>query len=80
MTPVNRQSDPFAVCVVFLRVGWMVHYKGITGGDTISSGGAYVDKHGFGHEIFNYQPYQSMVYGYAQPPSRKDQWKRPRLI
>lgn len=75
MTPMNNQPDPFAIRMVFLRVGWMDCYQGITGGDTISSGGAYVAEHGFGHEIFNYQPFQNAVYGYVQPPGRDLQWK-----
>jgi hypothetical protein len=76
---MDKQPDLFAVRMVFLRVGWMNHYQGITGGDTISSGGAYVAEHGFGHEIFNYQPFHNVVYGYVQPPGRKDQWKAAKI-
>ena len=76
---MDKRPDPFAVRIVFLRVGWMDRYQGITGGDTISSGGAYVAEHGFGHEIFNYQPFQNAVYGYAQPPGRKDRWKDAKI-
>ncbi len=65
---MDSQIDPFAVPMIFLRVGWMEHYQGIAGGDAISGGGAYVVKHGYGHEIFNFQSFQGVVYGYAQPP------------
>jgi hypothetical protein len=76
---MDKQPDPFASRMLFLRVGWMNRYQGITGGDTISSGGAYITKYGFGHEIFNYQPFQNAVYGYVQPPGRKDQWKESKI-
>jgi hypothetical protein len=76
---MDKQFDPFAVRMIFLRIGWMDHYQGITGGDTISSGGSYVAEHGFGHEIFNFQPFQGTVYGYVQPPGRKGQWKDAKI-
>jgi hypothetical protein len=72
---MDKQPDP----MVFLRVGWMNRYQGITGDDTISSGGAYVAEHGFGHEIFNYQPFQNVVYGYVQPPGGKGQWENAKI-
>ncbi len=64
---MESQIDPFAVPMIFLRVGWMEHYQGIVGGDAISGGGAYVVEHGYGHEIFNFQPFDGVVYGYVQP-------------
>ena len=45
----------------------MTTYEGLTGGDTISGGGTYVKKHGFGHEIFNFKPYKGRYYGYGRP-------------
>jgi hypothetical protein len=74
MTPKDMQLDPFDIPMIFLRVGWMDRYQGITVGDSISGGGAYVAKHGFGHEIFNFQPFLNGVYGYVQPTGRKDKW------
>jgi hypothetical protein len=76
---MDQQSDPFAVRMVFLRVGWMNRYQGIIGGDTITSGGAYVTEHGYGHEIFNFKPFQQAVYGYVQPPGRTDRWQSSRI-
>lgn len=76
---MDKQPDPFAVPMIFLRVGWMDHYQGRTGSDPISRGGAYVAEHGFGHEIFNYQPFQNAVYGYVQPPGRDLQWKAAKI-
>jgi hypothetical protein len=71
--------DPFGQPMVFLRIGWMDRYQGKTGGDNISSGGAYVAEHGFGHEIFNFQPFNGRVYGYVQPPGRKNQWQEAQI-
>lgn len=76
---MDKEPDPFVLRMVFLRLGWMDRYQGLTGGDTISSGGAYVAEHGFGHEIFNFQPFHGAVYGYVQPPSRKDQWEEAKI-
>jgi uncharacterized protein DUF3883 len=53
--------------MVFLNIGWMNEYKGLDGGDTIQGGGAWVQEHGFGGEIFNFLPFQGQVYGYLQP-------------
>jgi hypothetical protein len=58
--------DPFASPMIFLRVGWMDRYQGLTG-DRITGGGEFVKEHGYGHEIFNFQPFNNSVYGYVQP-------------
>ncbi len=43
-------------------------YQGLEGPDTrLSGGGAYVDEHGYGHELFNFKEIDGKVYGYAQP-------------
>ena len=51
--------------VFFMNVGWMTAYEGLKG-DTITGGGEYVTKHGFGHEIFNFKPYRGRYYGYGR--------------
>ena len=61
-------SLPFSVKMIFLRVGWMVRYCGLASGDKIAGGGAFVEKHGYGHEIFNFQDCNGTVYGYVRPP------------
>jgi len=53
--------------MIFLRIGWMDHYQGLNSGDNIKGGGAFVAQHGFGHEIFNFRPWNGHVYGYVQP-------------
>jgi hypothetical protein len=60
--------DPMSVPMIFLRIGWMNRYEGQTTSDQISGGGAFVEEHGFGHEMFNFQPFEGRVLGYVQPP------------
>ena len=72
-------ADPFATPMIFLRITWMTRYQGIVSGDTPVGGGAYVTEHGFGHEIFNFHPFQGAMYGYGQPPGRKDKWADARI-
>lgn len=55
--------------IVFLNIGWMKNYQGIRKGDNIESGGSYIAKMGFGHEIFNFQDYHGTYYGYVQAPT-----------
>ncbi|HVK18913.1 MAG TPA: DUF3883 domain-containing protein [Fimbriiglobus sp.] len=76
---MGSQPDPFAVRMVFLRVARMDRYQGVTGGDTMSGGGSFVADHGFGHEMFNYQPFQGTMYGYVQPPGGRGRWDEARI-
>jgi len=76
---MEMPHDPFDSPMIFLRVAWMTRYAGIAGGDTPVGGGAFVAEHGFGHEIFNFQPFQNAVFGYAQPPGRKDKWSDAKI-
>lgn len=59
--------SPFSIPMVFFRIGWMHQYRGQTRSDQIKRGGAWVDTHGYGHEIMNFQPFEGRVYGYGQP-------------
>ena len=61
-------TSPFSVNMIFCRVGWMVRYCGQASGDKIVGGGAFVEEREYGHEIFNFQDCNGMVYGYVQPP------------
>lgn len=46
----------------------MERYEGLKGADKeISGGGSYVDKYGYGYEIYNFKKIKNKVYGYAQP-------------
>lgn len=67
----NREGaarDPMMVPMIFLRIGWMERYRGQTVADQIVGGGAFVVEHGYGHEMFNFQPCDEHVFGYVQPP------------
>jgi hypothetical protein len=65
---MTGDNAPFLTPMVFLRLGWMDRYQGISHGDAISGGGAYVAEKGYGHEIFNFAKFRGRFYGYAQPP------------
>jgi len=72
--------DPFDVRMIFLRVGWMDRYRGISSGDSISGGGAYVEQERFGHELFNFLDFRGHMYGYVQPPRVRDgEWDQARI-
>lgn len=68
MSNVTNHNDPFATSMIFLRIGWMTRYQGQTANDHITGGGAFVVEHGYGHEIFNFQPFEGQLFGYVQPP------------
>lgn len=68
---MDNQFDSFKIKMIFFRVGWMENYQGIKDGDEIHGGGSYVEDKGYGHEIFNFQPFKNKVYGYVQPPGKK---------
>lgn len=54
--------------IVFLNTAWMEYYEGLIGSDNeIHGGGSYVEKYGYGHEIYNFKKIKGKVYGYAQP-------------
>lgn len=54
--------------MVFLNITWMERYEGLKGDDKqVSGGGSYVDKYGYGHEIYNFKNINGKLYGYAQP-------------
>ena len=72
-----QSSGVAPMSIIFLRIGWMERYRGLVG-DTVAGGGAYVDEHGYGGEIFNFQPFKGSVYGFVQPrrrlPNRPIDW------
>lgn len=54
--------------MIFLNITWMERYEGLEENDTpVHGGGSYVEKYGYGHEIFNFKKIENKVYGYAQP-------------
>ncbi|MDX1944232.1 MAG: DUF3883 domain-containing protein [Pirellulaceae bacterium] len=62
-------TNPIAVPMLFLRIGWMRFYEGLSDDDQIHGGGAFVREHGYGHEMFNFLPFNERMYGYVRPTS-----------
>lgn len=48
------------------NAAWMNWYRGLRGGDVPVHGGSFVRRHGYGHEIFNFEPNGKYYYGYVQ--------------
>lgn len=60
------REDRLIKPMIFLNTAWMERYGGLLGTDSkISGGGSFVDEHGYGHEIFNFEEIDRKVYGYA---------------
>ncbi|WP_319408314.1 DUF3883 domain-containing protein [uncultured Desulfosarcina sp.] len=53
--------------IIFLHTGWMNYFQGLKG-DIIRFGGSFVDEHGYGHEMYNFQDVNGKMYGYVQAP------------
>jgi hypothetical protein len=54
--------------ILFCNITGMKNYRGITKDDKPSGwGGYWVAESGFGHEIFNFEPREGIVYGYVKP-------------
>lgn len=51
--------------LVFLNIGWMKYYMGLDG-DSIRGGGSFVSKYKYGHEMFNFMPFEGMMYGFVE--------------
>ena len=62
-------DDSFAVPMLFLRIGWMRFYEGLSDDDPIHGGGSFVRQHGYGHEMFNFLPFDGRFFGYVRPTS-----------
>jgi hypothetical protein len=58
--------------VIFFNVGWMKQYQGDPERESIKGGGKFVDKNNYGHEIFNFLPFNGHMYGYVQPTNSKE--------
>lgn len=56
--------------IIFLNIGWMKNYSGLDS-DKIHGGGTYVKEHGYGHEIYNFKPFNGYMYGYSGTKGRK---------
>jgi len=68
MTHALSARDSLQMPMLFCRIGWMSRYRGLARNETIVGGGVFVKEHGYGHEMFNFEPFRGSVYGYVQPP------------
>lgn len=50
--------------ILFANIGWMVHYNGLSAGDSITGGGSFQDEGKL--EVFNFQNLEGWCYGYVQ--------------
>ncbi len=53
--------------MVFFNVAWMREYKGNWCIDVPVNGGSFIKENGWGGEVYNFQPYNDMMYGYVEP-------------
>lgn len=51
--------------IIFFNIGWMDKYQGLAG-DSIEGGGGYVHRYHYGHEIYNFLPWQGTMYGFVE--------------
>ena len=56
--------------MVFFNTTWMDYYEGKE--DKVYMGGSYVERNGYGHEIYNFKNIKGKVYGYVQPMGRNN--------
>lgn len=62
--------------MLFCRVGWMEYYQGNLEEDPIFGGGSYVDRYGYGHEIYNFLPDdEGGLYGFVQVGGEMSIWR-----
>ncbi|MEK6701138.1 MAG: DUF3883 domain-containing protein [Planctomycetota bacterium] len=52
--------------LVLFNIGWMKHYRGQTEDDKIVNGGAHVQKHHEGGEVWNFEPIKGVCYAFAR--------------
>lgn len=55
--------------LVFVNIGWMVAYQGPNNDPTIGGHG-WLKSHDYGHEAWNFHPYQDKLYGYVPRSAR----------
>ena len=64
--------------MLFCKISCMKYYKGHCRNDIPANGGKYVDENGFGHEEFNFKPFnilgdgQCECIGYVEPKTGKN--------
>lgn len=65
----SSMSSPMTP-IIFVNIGWMERYEGISEDDEISGGFGYFREHKFGHEAWNFAPLRGRLYGYVPRSQR----------
>ena len=53
--------------IIFFNTAWMERYEGLVDNDKrIYGGGSFIEKNGYGVEIYNFKKIRGKVYGFAQ--------------
>lgn len=52
--------------IIFLRVAWMINYKGVRFNDIPDGAGSYVTEHHDGGEVMNFSKVKNKYYGFAR--------------
>jgi len=53
--------------MVFFNIAWMREYKGNWAIDVPVNGGSFIKENSWGGEVYNFQPFNGMMYGYVEP-------------
>lgn len=56
--------------LLFVNIGWMVNYSGISDDDPTLGGHGYLRNNKLGHEAWNFAPWRDHVYGYVPRSAR----------
>lgn len=56
--------------MVFVNIGWMKDYAGVSTSDPAVGGHGYLKQGHVGHEVFNFLPYRGKIYGYVPRAAR----------
>lgn len=51
---------------IFLRIAWMINYRGVTANDHPIGAGSFVQDNDDGGEVLNFMPLRGKLYGYAR--------------
>jgi hypothetical protein len=53
--------------MIFFNTAYMKKYQGNWNVDVPINGGAFIKQNGWGGEVFNFQPFEGIMYGYVEP-------------
>lgn len=56
--------------IVFVNIGWMKDYAGVSANDQAVGGHGYLKQGNIGHEVWNFMPFKGKVYGYVPRSAR----------